>query len=249
MSDGLVVLTAGLSHKGLVRDGNEDAWLARPEIGLWAVADGMGGHERGDVASAAIVAALARLPPPADARAHLRGVEAALQAAHAELQALAARAETICGSTVAALLAFDRHYVVLWAGDSRIYRLRAGRLEQLTRDHSLVQAMVEAGELTPEAAASHPWRNRITRALGMPGLLELAGAPGELLAGDRFLLCTDGLTAHVGDAVLAGSLATADPGTAARALIDATLAVGATDNVTVVVLAASDPGLTWPGVR
>lgn len=246
MSAGLIVTTAGRTHPGLVRKANEDDWVARPEIGLWAVADGMGGHERGDVASAAIIAALARLEASANARAHLRAVEAALQAAHAEIQALAAQTGATCGSTVAALLAFDRHYAVLWAGDSRVYRLRAGCLEQLTRDHSLVQMMVDSGELAPEAASVHPWRNRITRALGMPGPLELDGAQGELLAGDLFLLCTDGLTGHLPDAALMAHLA-ADPDRAADALIQATLAAGATDNVTAIVVAAAGHGLTWPG--
>lgn len=247
MSAGRSFRSAGLSHVGLVRSTNEDAWLARPDIGLWAVADGMGGHARGDVASATIVSALARLPAPADARGHLHGVETALKAAHAELQRLAAGTCDICGSTVAVLLAFDRHFAVLWAGDSRVYRLRAGRLELLTRDHTLVQAMVDQGQLPPEAARLHPLRNRITRALGMPGPLELERCQGEIRPNDMFLLCTDGLTSHLDDEALAARLA-AEGVQAGSILIQATLTAGAADNVTVVLVAATlECGQTWPG--
>lgn len=241
--------SVGLSHVGRVRRLNEDAWLARPDLGLWAVADGMGGHSRGDLASRTIVAALDRLSPPADAASHLRAVEAALAEAHAALHRLARDAGDVCGSTVAVLLAFERRFAVLWAGDSRIYRRRMGCFERLTRDHSLVEEMVERGLLAPEAARVHPWRNRITRAVGIEGPLALECRQGELATGDLYLLCSDGLTGHLDDAEIAALLAGQPPKAAARALVEATLAVGAEDNVTVVLVAVEAPAetMTWPG--
>jgi serine/threonine protein phosphatase PrpC len=247
MTGAIAFRSAGLSHVGLVRDHNEDAWLARPEIGLWAVADGLGGHARGEAASAAIVAALARLPAPPDAPAHLRAVEAALAAAHAEIQALAAGEADICASTVAALVAHDRYYAVLWAGDSRVYRLRAGRLERLTRDHSLVQELVDGGRLAPAEADGHPMRNRITRALGLPGPLGLDRAQGELADGDVFLLCTDGLTGLVDEATTLRLLGAEGEDRGAQALIAAALEAGGDDNVTVVLVRADGVEATWPG--
>jgi serine/threonine protein phosphatase PrpC len=247
MNGGLAFRSAGLSHVGLVRGHNEDAWLARPEIGLWAVADGLGGHARGEVASAAIITALARLPAPPDAPGHLRAVEAALAAAHAEIQALGAATGELCASTVAALVAYDRHFAVLWAGDSRIYRLRAGQLERLTRDHSLVQELVDDGRLTPAEADGHPMRNRITRAVGLPGPLELDRAQGELAAGDLFLLCTDGLTGLVDEATTQHLLAAGGEDLDAPTLVQSALGAGGTDNVTVVLVQAEDREKTWPG--
>lgn len=247
MSDDLTFRSAGLTHVGHVREHNEDAWLARPESGLWAVADGLGGHARGEVASAAIVAALARLPAPVDAPGHLRAVEAALAAAHAEIQALGEATGDLCASTVVVLVAFDRHYAVLWAGDSRVYRLRAGTLERLTRDHSLVQELVDEGSLSPTDAESHPMRNRITRAVGLAGPLELDRAQGELLGNDLFLLCSDGLTGLVDEATMLRLLGTEADDLGAAALVQAALAAGGTDNVTVVLAQAEDREKTWPG--
>jgi protein phosphatase len=245
----IVYRSVGLSHVGRVRRLNEDAWLARPDLGLWAVADGMGGHSKGDLASRTIVEALDQLPPPADAASHLRAVETALAEVHAALHHLARDTGDICGSTVAVLLAFERRFAVLWAGDSRVYRRRAGRFERLTRDHSLVEEMVESGLLSPEAARIHPWRSRITRAVGIEGPLALERRQGELAAGDLYLLCSDGLTEHLDDAEIGALLAGCLPEAAARALVEATLAAGASDNVTVVLVAveASAETMTWPG--
>lgn len=232
-------LCAGASHVGLVRSINEDAWAALPESGLWVVADGMGGHARGDVASRMVVDALRALAVPEDARTLRRAVEEALGAVNGQLQAMSAGGE-ICGATVVALLAHGRHFLVLWAGDSRAYRLGAGGLACLTRDHSLVQELVERGELDAGEARHHPLGNRITRAVGAAGELVLDAVQGELAAGDVFVLCSDGLTKHLDDAEIGAGLAAATPDEAAAALIERTLARGAGDNVTVLVLAVAD---------
>ncbi len=249
MTAELALLDAGLSHVGKVRTTNEDAWLARADLGIWAVADGMGGHARGDVASGTIVAELARIAPPADARSLRRDVDEALARADAQLKAAASSSAEISASTVVALLVFGAHFAVLWAGDSRAYRLRDGRLERLTTDHSLVQELVDSGALTAEAAASHPLRSRLTRGVGTAASLEIEGRQGEVAVGDRFLLCSDGLTGHLADEEIARILAGAAPGQACRELVERTLAAGASDNVTAVIVLIEDGSAdrTHPG--
>jgi serine/threonine protein phosphatase PrpC len=225
--------TAARTHVGRVRQLNEDSYVARPDIGLWAVADGMGGHERGDEASRLIASRLEALAPPDSAPTFLRVVEGAVLACDQEV---AAWPEGTSGSTVVALLAFGGHFALLWAGDSRAYRLREGRLERLTVDHSLVQELVAAGELTPEAARHHPYRNRITRAVGVGHGLELDRLQGELAAGDLFLLCSDGLTGELRDDEIASLLAADAPDAAADRLMARALESGGQDNVTLVLV-------------
>jgi serine/threonine protein phosphatase PrpC len=245
---GLRFVTAARTHVGRVRRLNEDSHLCRPELGLWAVADGMGGHAQGDRASRLITDRLAALAAPPDAPGLLRAVEQTLQDCNGELQRAADL--DVCGSTVVVLLAHGLHFAALWAGDSRLYRRRGGRLEQLTRDHSLVQEMVDRGRLTPEAARFHPLRNRITRAVGVDPVLELEALQDGLALGDLFLLCTDGLTSELEDDEIEALLATPDLEAAADALLAETLARGARDNVTLVLVrveTAVDPDTTLPG--
>jgi serine/threonine-protein phosphatase Stp1 len=232
-----------LTHIGLVRQRNEDAFLDRPDlgpgIGLWAVADGMGGHEAGDFASASIVTALGAIEPLSDlgdlvetAAAELEAVDGALRARAAKLGPAA-----VIASTVVVLLANTDEFTCLWAGDSRLYRWREGDFKQLTVDHSKVQEMVEAGLLRPEEAAHHPYSNIVTRSVG-GGRLEFSRLHEAVQPGDRFLLCSDGLTNMVEDAELAQELAAAPPREAALRLRDHVLARGAVDNVTIVIIHA-----------
>jgi serine/threonine protein phosphatase PrpC len=239
--------TALRTHVGLVRARNEDSAAALPERGLWVVADGMGGHARGDRASSLVTSRLASLPPTDGAQDLLRAVQSALAACNRELHASAAR-EGLSGCTVLVLLAVDGHFACLWAGDSRLYRLRAGGLEQLTRDHTLVQELVDRGELAPEAARVHPWRNRITRAVGIGDRLDLEALQDRIEPGDRFLLCSDGLTGELEDGEIAPLLAAAPPEVAADRLLAEALERGARDNVTLVVVEAAgdNPDGTLP---
>ena len=194
--------SASCSHVGRVRRINEDAMLDQPERGLWAVADGMGGHTLGDVASRMVVDALAHLP-----QTSTDAIRACLAEVNRRLMTEAAMRDVqVIGSTAVVLLASGSHCSCLWAGDSRIYRLRGGRLEQLTRDHSRVQEMVDRGELTPEAARISPLRNRITRALGVPGPLDLEARQLPSEASDLYLLCSDGLTGELKDSEIAAIL-------------------------------------------
>jgi serine/threonine protein phosphatase PrpC len=198
----------------------------------------MGGHERGDVASRLVADRLGHLPPTSNGQELLSAVRATLADCHRELREQAAG--SLCGCTVVVLLAVDAHFACLWAGDSRLYRLRAGRFDQLTHDHSLVQELIDQGQLTPEAARTHPWRNRITRAVGIGERLELDAVQDRILPGDRFLLCTDGLTGELEDEEIAATLAGGAPEPAADALIALALERGARDNVTLVIVEPDD---------
>jgi serine/threonine protein phosphatase PrpC len=230
-------LSVGRTHAGCVRSLNEDALLNRADIGLWAVADGMGGHEGGEVASAAVVEALGGISNFSSAYAFRDAVAEALNATNAQLLALAAERGTM-GATVVTLLAHENHYACLWAGDSRAYFYRNGALKRLTRDHSLVQEMVDAGALSEERARAHPRANVITRAVGARENLDLESAFGNLQGGDRFLLCSDGLTGVVTDREIAEAMIRAPLEAAAERLLETALARGAPDNVTLVLIAA-----------
>jgi serine/threonine protein phosphatase PrpC len=223
------------THVGHVRELNEDACLARPDLGIWAVADGMGGHDCGDYASGLIVGALGRVRRPGSARELLQAVDRALAQCNRALLERASGGE-LNGSTIVALLVFGQNFAAIWAGDSRLYRMRNGRLEQLTRDHSYVGELVERGELTREQARHHPLVNRITRAIGADQELHLDVVDGKLEPDDRFLLCSDGLTGMVEDSAIAKVLAEADPQAAVDRLIEAALDAGGSDNVSVIVV-------------
>jgi serine/threonine protein phosphatase PrpC len=235
-------LSHGLTDKGLVRARNEDAFLDRPEIGLWAVADGMGGHAAGDEASAAVVAVLAAMKPPADLEDFVDDVKTRLLLADRALRKRAASLGpgAVIASTVVALLAYGEDFAAIWSGDSRLYQWRDGEFHRLSSDHTRVQELIGAGLLTPEEAVLHPEAHVVTQAIG-GGKLTFGTRAGMIRSGDRFLLCSDGLTNHVADAEIAGQIAApAAPREAAERLRDLVLARGARDNVTIVIVAAED---------
>jgi serine/threonine-protein phosphatase Stp1 len=224
-----------VTDRGTVRPHNEDTFVDAPALGLFAVADGAGGHAAGELASGMLAEALSVLSAnlaPAEALAQIR---LAVLAVHTALQAEAARrGDSMIASTLVVLLIRSGHFAALWAGDSRIYLLRAGILSQVTRDHSLVQALLDQGAITPEQALTHPQGNVITRAIGAPdddGELDKAIGPAK--PGDIFLLCSDGLTKVLDDTTIAQLMVAPDP---AQALIQAALAGDARDNVTAVVV-------------
>jgi serine/threonine protein phosphatase PrpC len=195
----------------------------------------MGGHAQGDYASRLVTDRLGAIPPPDDAPGLLRVVEATLGAAHAALSARGGT-ELICGATIAALLAFDAHYACVWAGDSRTYRKRDGRMQQLTRDHSVARELIDAGHIDADVAQAHPEAHHVTRAVGVGGPLELDVLQGSFAAGDLFLLCTDGLTGELEDGELGTLLDGPDVAASADRLLSRALAAGARDNVTLIVL-------------
>lgn len=226
------------THAGMADRPNEDGFLNRPDLGLWAVADGAGGHEAGEVASAEVVGLLQAIDVGLSAAEMLVEVRSRLEEAHARLRAVASRygASATVATTVVVLLARDDHFACLWAGDSRAYLLRGSALTRITRDHSLVQVLVENGTISEADAAHHPQANIITRAVGADSdLLELEKRTGQLLAGDRLLLCSDGLFKTLPEELLA-ELLSGDDDTAAERLVTAALMAQASDNVTAVTI-------------
>jgi protein phosphatase len=233
--------SASRSHVGLVREVNEDACLDLPESGLWAVADGMGGHTLGDVASRGVVESLRRLPAAGSLQESLRTARERLQAVNRQLCAEAAvRALRVIGSTVVLLLACDRQCGCLWAWDSRIYLYRQGKLSRLTRDHSQVEELLSQGALSPEEAADHPLRHMITRAVGAAETLDLDEETVEVSDGDMFLLCSDGLSNEVSEEEICAALVGGNCGQASEVLIELALKHGGRDNVSVVVVRAEE---------
>jgi protein phosphatase len=230
--------SAARTDVGLVRSRNEDAYLAEPRRGLWAVADGMGGHAFGDFASRAVVDALASLPAPATLADFIECARARLVEVNDRLREEArARQVPVIGSTVVVLLACGLDAACLWAGDSRVYLFRQGRLQQLTRDHNQIEALRARGADLAAAVASP---NMITRAVGAAEAIEFDVATLSARDGDIFLLCSDGLSTPVGEEAIAAALAPGDCEGAAQELVTQALANGGRDNITVVVLRVDD---------
>jgi serine/threonine protein phosphatase Stp1 len=228
----------GATDVGTVRQRNEDAFLCRDDLGLWAVADGAGGHGAGDVAAAESIAALASIPAGLTAAELLAQVRMRLQSVHRERRRQAAAgtgAESLMATTIVVLLARSEHMACLWAGDSRAYRLRGGAFTRLTRDHSLVQELVDSGALAAEAMEGHPQANVVTRALGAGEEVELDKVLEVAEPGDVYLLCSDGLTKALSDEEIHATVAAAS---AAQDLVNQALRAGARDNVTAVVVRA-----------
>jgi protein phosphatase/serine/threonine-protein phosphatase Stp1 len=231
------------THNGTVRKHNEDTFVSRPDIGLWAVADGAGGHDAGEVASGMLAETLTAIPPALSGVELLNVVRDRVAAVHASLLAEAAQrgGGSVIASTLVVLMVRSGHFACLWAGDSRIYLLRGGVMQQVTRDHSLTQELVDAGVITAEQAEHHPQANVITRAVGGGDeVLELEKVSGLLEAGDRFLLCSDGLNKELDEATLAALLAGDEGEGPGEALIGAAVAHGARDNVTALVVDVPD---------
>jgi protein phosphatase/serine/threonine-protein phosphatase Stp1 len=228
-----------LTDPGAVRKHNEDNLLSRPDLGLWVVADGAGGHSSGDLASGMIVAELDRLPKHLSGAEVLSEVRLALARVHEALRAAARQRgeDVMIASTFVSLILRDSHFACLWAGDSRAYLLRHGVLSQVSRDHSLVQELIDSGNLAAEDAEHHPHANVITRAVGADTeTLELDKVIGTVEPGDRFLLCSDGLSKTLSEAEITSLLGAPDGVPPPELLIAAALAHRVTDNVTAVVV-------------
>src|SRR3954470_22400027 len=246
---------AVLSDPGLRRSSNEDCYCTREDIGLYMVADGMGGHVAGEVASRVAVDAIQAFieetagadknrtwPFPFDPTLSLDAnrIKASFRLANRRIAATIAESQDLRGmaTTASALLAGPESACVAHVGDSRVYALRDGRLTQITNDHSWVEEQVRAGTLTPSAARLHPWRNVVTRALSGGDDPEVDVTELHLEPGERFLLCSDGLFSVVPDPQITEVLAdrTISLDDACRRLIEAANAGGGPDNITAVVL-------------
>jgi serine/threonine protein phosphatase PrpC len=220
---------------GRVRKGNEDSYMATEP--LFAVADGMGGHRGGGVASKLALDTLKKA-----AGGTLALPEVVKEANEAVFRkASADRALTGMGTTLTALLAEGEHLKLAHVGDSRAYLVRDGELQRITKDHTLVERMVDEGRITPEDAEIHPQRSILTRALGVDEDVQIDQATIEARPGDRIVLCSDGLTGMVGEERILEILSQHDdPQAASDALVDAANEAGGVDNVTVVVIDVID---------
>lgn len=228
---------AALSDVGLTRQHNEDSWLV--ESPVYAVADGMGGHDAGDLASRAVVQAFAGLAE--NSRVTLADIDQCVRIACDAVGLLETRDRGAPGSTVVSAVVTEQDGIPFWlianVGDSRAYLWRGGHLEQISKDHSVVQELMDAGQIDELEARRHPERHVITRAIGAleDSMAEYVMLPLEM--GSRLLLCSDGLTTEVPDEVIGGVLAaTNDPGSAVRELVDTALSRGGRDNVTIVLI-------------
>ena len=227
----------GGTHQGRVRPINEDRFLSRPEYGVFIVADGMGGHSHGDIASSAIVQSvddgLSHVP-------HTQMVETlseSLLRANDVIGGISrANDNIVIGSTIAGLALTGGKFSVLWSGDSRVYLLRDGRIQQLTIDHNEAEMLLRQGAISREQAREWPRRNVIVHAIGVNEEPHIEITEGSLRAGDVFVLCTDGLTTHLADSEIQKAALELAAQQACVELIRIALARGGTDNVTVVVV-------------
>jgi serine/threonine protein phosphatase PrpC len=242
----------GATDPGRVRETNEDSFAVLPPLGLFMVADGVGGAAAGEVASRMVIERVQRAVeegesswprdapasgsgPESGPRRFLAGIHQANRSIHRH--ALADLRKKGMGTTFAGLLLLERCAVIAHVGDSRVYRLRDGALDRITRDHTLANHLLDRGHLTPDEAASYPRRHIITRAVGTREAVEVDTRIVDIQPGDAFLLCTDGLHGEVGDAEIAATLREgADPATIVGRLIAQANDAGGTDNVTAVLV-------------
>lgn len=260
MTPALPLSWAVRTDAGLRRSSNEDSHSSRPDIGLFIVADGMGGHVAGEVASRVAVESIAAFiqetagadknrtwPFPFEPHLSLEAnrLKAAFRLANRRIAATIADSQDLRGmaTTASAILHGPTHSCVVHIGDSRVYRMRGGELTQLTHDHSWVEEQVRAGTLTPAAARQHPWRNVVTRALSGGDDPDIDVVEIDPLPGDRYLLCSDGLFGVVPDeqiGALVGDRSASLEDICGR-LIDAANAAGGPDNITAMLLQVDVP--------
>jgi len=230
--------SAARTHVGAVRRINEDSVYCNEADGLWAVADGMGGHEAGDVASQMVIHALSNIPGSLRLSQYVESVEQEIQEVNKRIQQ---HSEMILegrmlGSTLVALIVRGMVGVCLWAGDSRAYRFRSGALKRLTRDHSRVEELINAGLILPEEARSHPEANVITRAVGAGNELFVDHCVFQVSPGDSYLLCSDGLYNSLSEPEMIDQLNKPDVEQSVQGLIDHSLLNDANDNVSAIIV-------------
>lgn len=227
----------GATHTGRVRPINEDRFLCNTGHGVFAVADGMGGHAHGDIASSAIIQAIDERISTLSTGERVEAFSQSLIDANDTIKEIsAANGGITIGSTVAGLIVTPNQFFVLWTGDSRVYLLRDGNSKQLTLDHTEAQTLLRQGKISEHMAREWPRKNVIVHAIGVNEEPHIELIRGDLRRGDVFLLCTDGLTNHVTDRELAQIAANRDPRGACKDLIRLALERGGTDNVTVVAV-------------
>jgi serine/threonine protein phosphatase PrpC len=231
-------VSCGLTDKGKVRGHNEDNFLEAGQEGIWVVADGAGGHDRGEVASEMIVQGLAQIKRQPFLGNLVEAVSACLQSVNTRLIGMRnlPGSRGIIGSTVCVLIIHGQHSVCLWAGDSRIYLLRDGKLRPLTRDHNRMDEFLGAG-FSVQDIKKYPAARQLTRAVGAASPLMLEAQIQECRVGDVFLICSDGLHGEMTDEEIASVLREGkEPSETARQLLDTVLTRRAHDNVTILLV-------------
>ncbi len=239
----------GGSDVGRVRAINEDSFVGLPERGLWVVADGMGGHEGGDWASTRLAATLAAADLAGSFDAALERCAEAIHAANAAIWQEAQARGVQMGSTVVALLLREGRFAILWAGDSRAYLMRGGRLLRLTRDHSQVQALIDRGLLDEADGNGHPMAHVLARAVGVEPTLALDVITDEPMPDDLFVLTSDGVHGVLPDEAIARVAAQATVAQVPELLIEHGMAGGSTDNLTAVAIGLSEATLLMVGAK
>ena len=230
-------LSIARTHEGCIRELNEDAFIERPDIGVWAVADGMGGHEAGDVASRMIMDMLEALPCMDNQAAVIKAICEGLSVSNQRLRQMGrAIGNKIIGCTVVVLVIdnLTGRYTILWVGDSRAYRLRKQQLTRLTQDHTEAYEMLEQGYITIDEVETHPSADVVTRAIGAEQSLAVDRIDGSVDVDDVYLLCSDGLNKELSDKDIQTLLSTDNLVDSSKALIHSTLLRKARDNVTVI---------------
>jgi serine/threonine protein phosphatase PrpC len=238
----MVFKSSAITHVGMVRKLNEDAYGERSDIGVWVVADGMGGHAAGEVASKAVTDAINGLGHANSFDEMHAAVKRSLRSANRRLleQADNYQDERVPGATVVVLIIDGTQGAVVWCGDSRIYRCSDQQLVQLTRDHSHVQELVDQGLIKAEDAESHSMANVITRAIGIVDPVEIDSRLMEVEPDDQFLLCSDGLSRMVSDQEIEVIMANKNSEETVQSLLHTALVRGATDNVTIICVQKND---------
>ena len=230
--------TSADTNVGMVRTVNEDSIMSNPEVGLWAVADGMGGYEAGDVASNMIVTSLSEIQKEEHLNTFIDNIEDKIIDANNRILEYAEIMHDgrILGSTIISLIIKGQVGICLWAGDSRLYLLRNNQLQQLSRDHSYVQELLDQGSISQEEALNHPDANVITRAVGTSDELYVDISAFNVQLGDTFLLCSDGLYNAVDEVEIENYMREQDTDNAVKQLIVKSLENGAPDNVSVIIV-------------
>jgi len=238
MTESMHWVSSGVTHVGNVRKVNEDAMLDLPQRGLWVVADGMGGHKAGDLASSSIVKALSSIGEYDKPSELVNEVEDRLIHVNGRLYALSKEGgqSHVIGSTVAAVVALPGHCLCIWAGDSRVYRLRDLQLEQLTTDHSEVEELIADGTLDRSEAEGYPGENVITRAVGGEEELVVEVMLFPVRHRDRYMICSDGLYKDINFDEIREMMSDGSTSAVCNALLSTALSRRCSDNVSIIVV-------------
>ena len=232
-----------ITHRGALRQLNEDAHVEINSHNLWVVADGMGGHEAGEVASQLVVDVIRTQVEKFKLEdLNVSDIVKAIEDANKQLTEYSAQylSNKTAGSTVTALFVKNERYYILWVGDSRAYLLRNSKLTQVSRDHSQVNDLIDEGMISVEEAKNHPLSNVITRAVGVMDEVKVDVVEGDINTGDIFLLCSDGLTGELSDEEICLSLEPSSIIDSGMALMHSSLVRGAKDNVTCILVKYDD---------